>query len=796
MHNHDTPIYGLLPRNPKEPYLSTISGGGYFGSALISMLGWRKKININEASIEELQELDGITEDDAKKIVEERRSRRQSELIKILGEDYNDASYKEINIIYETSCEDLQKQYGIPENDAKRILENKGFKKKQEIEKIIDRNSFENIKNSICTENQFHFNTQWDRFPFNPEKKIVSIPESIKVDKPYLPNSKKYVAKDYNGDLEVGRNKLLRYLVEKGNFLTPQKSFFSRDMVRMVGGFIGGMGITLLMYLVFVITVALSHLAIVSSIPDVQSAFANPLCLVSTEKPAEGGKTALELCNELNLNRKEQDPLLGDLQFIDKRDIWDFSFWNKAKNTQELSLSHKEETSLDLKTTITLTEADKNAFLLEGSSSLSTTTADSSIPALAWIRNSPLKPHNHLFSLIYGSLFGAFVGLGIIVSNQPFYSIYKEYAPHIKRLNGLQLFTYILIWILSLWTFKYLLPIYNIPHEKLPLIMIITTTLVFALYNHLLRKTSTRNTSYSLDPNTIYDRLLLSTFSLFFLWFTVLAYQEIRTAEAVYTSGFFWIFHPLTTSIGCLIGLFVARAVLTIPPLFPIIKYVLHLLSNLSYNIKEWSSKKIKESRVTTQALKTFSVSESSISTWKGFNKPNQNPDSGKQTPWSIPQIRSSWNSWKGINIYALLLFAIFGLLIIPQLFVTPASNKAKEIIPLSSALISSTWAGIMIYLKSSAASNSQGKTKIFELPEGVWQGLLSALVFILNISILFIIETQIIKLLRNPNFQSLGLSLWVLALIFMGLLVIITWTICSASGENGIFGIKNKTLS
>ena len=87
MHNHDTPIYGLLPRNPKEPYLSTISGGGYFGSALISMLGWRKKININEASIEELQELDGITEDDAKKIVEERRSRRQSELIKILGED-------------------------------------------------------------------------------------------------------------------------------------------------------------------------------------------------------------------------------------------------------------------------------------------------------------------------------------------------------------------------------------------------------------------------------------------------------------------------------------------------------------------------------------------------------------------------------------------------------------------------------------------------------------------------------------------------------------------------------------
>jgi hypothetical protein len=94
---------------------------------------------------------------------------------------------------------------------------------------------------------EFPFNTTWDKFPFNPEKKIFEVDENA-----VRPSFKR------------GQNEQMRHLREKGNYLIPRGGVLSRDTLRVLGSVLGGMGYILTVYLLALVAISAFHFGLVS----------------------------------------------------------------------------------------------------------------------------------------------------------------------------------------------------------------------------------------------------------------------------------------------------------------------------------------------------------------------------------------------------------------------------------------------------------------------------------------------------------------------------------------------------
>jgi hypothetical protein len=94
---------------------------------------------------------------------------------------------------------------------------------------------------------QFPFNATWNKFPFNPEKKIFEVHKDV-----VAPSFKR------------GRNEQMRHLREKGNYLIPRGGVLSRDMLRVLGSVLGGMGYILVIYLLALIVISALHFGLVT----------------------------------------------------------------------------------------------------------------------------------------------------------------------------------------------------------------------------------------------------------------------------------------------------------------------------------------------------------------------------------------------------------------------------------------------------------------------------------------------------------------------------------------------------
>jgi len=116
---------------------------------------------------------------------------------------------------------------------------------------------------------QFPFNTTWDKFPFNPEKKIFEVKDH-----------------EVMVSFEKGQNEQMRHLREKGNYLIPRGGILSRDMLRVLGSVLGGMGYLLTVYLLALVVISALHFGIVtlltgSTLTTVELKFASLFSIIA-----------------------------------------------------------------------------------------------------------------------------------------------------------------------------------------------------------------------------------------------------------------------------------------------------------------------------------------------------------------------------------------------------------------------------------------------------------------------------------------------------------------------------------
>jgi len=119
-----------------------------------------------------------------------------------------------------------------------------------------------------------HFNTRWEKFPFNPDVETFD-PEAEELqtedpDQPEEAQKQECDKQPYKAvSTERGVNKQLAYMRHNANVLTPRLGYITRDMLRMVGAVLAGMGLTIFIhFLVLVMFSAVHYFAMASLSPS------------------------------------------------------------------------------------------------------------------------------------------------------------------------------------------------------------------------------------------------------------------------------------------------------------------------------------------------------------------------------------------------------------------------------------------------------------------------------------------------------------------------------------------------
>jgi predicted flap endonuclease-1-like 5' DNA nuclease len=102
---------------------------------------------------------------------------------------------------------------------------------------------------------EHYFNTQWERFPFNPQREIFN-------------GQRVAEYKDVTGQwvLKRGRNRQLEYLRNRGNWVVPRMGLASRDMLRAIGAVLMRPVYTVLVFLLGLLVVAAIHYGITATL--------------------------------------------------------------------------------------------------------------------------------------------------------------------------------------------------------------------------------------------------------------------------------------------------------------------------------------------------------------------------------------------------------------------------------------------------------------------------------------------------------------------------------------------------
>lgn len=102
----------------------------------------------------------------------------------------------------------------------------------------------------------YFFNTQWEKYPYNPGIKIFKLPQDPKEIK--KPNPKTRWIEDVVS-YEEGQNTQLKYLRDKGNYLAPRQGWINRDALRVSGWIVSSLLMNILMFLIILLMVSSSH---------------------------------------------------------------------------------------------------------------------------------------------------------------------------------------------------------------------------------------------------------------------------------------------------------------------------------------------------------------------------------------------------------------------------------------------------------------------------------------------------------------------------------------------------------
>jgi len=203
--------YGILSW---VDYLTSVSGGCFPASALTTLLS-KEKLTL-------VEKLDILKETISKENREAAEIQNEIEELIELENNYRENS---------------------PDVDANRLKD----RQKEIYEKYEQR-----------LEKPFHFDTQWEKFPFNPEIKAFDTGEFSQDElagEKVAQNYKKYKGVSH----KLGLNTQLAYFRDRGNYLAPRVGWISRDTLRLFGAGLSRVFFTLVLFLSVLLGFASLH---------------------------------------------------------------------------------------------------------------------------------------------------------------------------------------------------------------------------------------------------------------------------------------------------------------------------------------------------------------------------------------------------------------------------------------------------------------------------------------------------------------------------------------------------------
>jgi hypothetical protein len=540
-------------------------------------------------------------------------------------------------------------------------------------------------ENSGKEKRYYPFNTQWGRFPFNPNLQVfdengVAYDEKVEEGRSFNFGREELKIKQSSGR---DRNKQLEHLRNMGNYLIPRTGILTTDTMRGIGAFLLRITYTLLIYLAAMTVIAVIHYGIAAAFtPQIMRTFdagqSSPYYLAFVSYNENIRVTYFPRYTYLMI-------MLAGLAFSSFATTIVSLCYRKDPTTE-----NRLRPWLSPSPTITL-----YSYLMIHGIRVVTAAFTFTLAVLTgwmWYVQYPLAFSSAVFALFYFSLAGLF-----------------------------------LIYFIALIIF----------------------ILVYSKDEHW--------SMQGLPEQEQIDKLIVFAVVMISLWTITLivAGLRLRTLSSESSLEVYWIWMPAVFAFGGCWGLLLIQFTQKLLP-----KKQVYFKQNTYYDRGDVGRFWKEYFRVVLR-LKYDRSYQPRLS--RGVTK-------YAVGAFSNPDFRSMFWTLQGLFLYGFVFFALIGVLLIPNYFSILPSDGAKTAVPLSATLIS----GVLASLISTGKLEKVGEwmKKILSLPAGLSQTALALLVFVLNFSVLFLLETWIDGLVQP--FSKISDASIVIAWVFAGSLIIL----------------------
>ncbi|HUF37526.1 MAG TPA: hypothetical protein VMN57_03295 [Anaerolineales bacterium] len=139
----------------------------------------------------------------------------------------------------------------------------------------------------------------------------------------------------------------------------------------------------------------------------------------------------------------------------------------------------------------------------------------------------------------------------------------------------------------------------------------------------------------------------------------------------------------------------------------------------------------------------------------------------GRRETWGSPRFRTMIWAVIGMKTYVIAGAVLFALLAVPHMLALEDSQTPGAAVPLTTALISGVWALLLARFSGKETAGESLLTRLFTLPSGIRNAVLGVLVVIFWVSVLFLAETLLDRFVTAP-IQALGVALVALGLLLL----------------------------
>jgi len=261
-----------------------------------------------------------------------------------------------------------------------------------------------------------------------------------------------------------------------------------------------------------------------------------------------------------------------------------------------------------------------------------------------------------------------------------------------------------------------------------------------------------------IDRQVVYSLILITVWTMSLI-LSVLRYSSLSESGEL---NLYWLWMPSVFILGGMAGSATLQATQILQNLFPLrLIFSKHVVSKVNQKYDHNSVGKFQR-----WFLKLIGIPDNrELKDDSKLIRKSRGVDYTSKI-WASPEFRSIFWTLQGILVYGLLGSTALSLIALPNYFSIPSGSEPAATISLSVALLSALWA----YLTSSGKNLKIGEwiSRIFKLPEELYQILLAILVVALNLSVFYLIESMLMdRLLTSLSFLQMAAIILPVVILF-----------------------------